>query len=394
MTLQQPKEGEAQDPRIGMRLGDHVVVSHIADGAMGAVYEARDPDSQTQVALKILHDEVLGDPVAVERFHREYETAELFDHPHIVRVLDAGSTPDGAPYMTMELLRGQELSKLLAQDKRASPARVLRIAAQVADALSYAHSFGVIHRDLKPDNIFLCEPDDEVRILDFGSVKLQVETGPKLTAFGTTLGSPYYMSPEQARGLPDVDPRSDVFALGAIVYEALTGRVAFEGSTVAEILMAIVRGTPPAPRTLVPTLPTALDDVLSKVLHKDRDARYATPTAFVNAALGAFSLPGDVATWKARSTEDIEQALAEASAEINAETSAEASAETSAEINAEASAASTPSRGPAQRSAEPSARPATLEKRSGGGMRAALWLVALGLLVLAGAAVALFSLAR
>src|SRR5215510_11732684 len=163
-------------------------------------------------------------------------------HANIVKVIEFGATEDSSSFMTMEYLEGEELGQLLRRESKVETPRLLRIVCQIALALDYAHSFGFIHRDLKPDNIFLCrgEGGETVRILDFGSVKLQMDTGPKLTAFGTTLGSPYYMSPEQAMGKQDVDQRTDVFALAAITYEALTGKIAFEAINVAQILMKII----------------------------------------------------------------------------------------------------------------------------------------------------------
>lgn len=311
-TIQVTPPGERPDPRLGTKLGDYVVVAHVADGAMGAVYEARNTQTRQRVAIKVLHPDVAEDEVAVERFKREYETAGMLDHPNVVKVIDFGETPDGSHFMTMEYLVGQELGELLRSAGTLPAARILRVLAQVAQALEHAHSFGVIHRDLKPDNIFLCESPtgDEVRLLDFGSVKLQVEMGPKLTAFGTTLGSPYYMSPEQAKGLPDVDGRTDVFALGAILYEALTGRIAFEGPTVAEILMKIVRQMPPPPTSIRPSLPAAIDGVIERALAKDKNRRYETPSALVEAALAAYGVSGSAAEWARRPLTELEAAIA------------------------------------------------------------------------------------
>ncbi len=314
LTIEVTPPGEEPDPRLGAALGDYVVVAHVADGAMGAVYEARNAETRQRVAIKVLHPDVAEDEIAVERFNREYETAEMFDHPHIVKVIDFGETDDGSRYMTMEYLVGRELGDLLRGEGAQSPARALRMLAQVASALEYAHSFGVIHRDLKPDNVFLCAgPEgDVVRLLDFGSVKLQVEMGPKLTAFGTTLGSPYYMSPEQAKGLPDVDTRTDVFAIGAILYEALSGKIAFEAPTVAEILMKIVRQNPTALSSVAPGLPAALDTVIETALAKDKAQRFDSPTALVDAALAAFGVAGTAEEWAERPQAELEAALAAA----------------------------------------------------------------------------------
>src|SRR5690349_558765 len=245
ITLQQQDPSDV-DPRIGQQLGLYLVVARIADGAMGRVYEGRHHETKARVAVKVLHADVAKDQVAVERFKREADTAREIAHPNVVNVIDFGQTPDGSHFMTMEYLQGEELGQLLRREGAQPFDRIVRIMCQAALALDHAHSFGVIHRDLKPDNIFLTvTPDgDVVKLLDFGSVKLQMETGPKLTAFGTTLGSPYYMSPEQAMGKSDVDQRTDVFAMGAILHEMLTGKIAFEAPSVAQILMKIVNEQP------------------------------------------------------------------------------------------------------------------------------------------------------
>jgi serine/threonine-protein kinase len=193
-------------------------------------------------------------------------------------------------------------------------ARIVRVLTQSALALDLAHSFGVIHRDLKPDNVFLCrtEEGDSVRLLDFGSVKLQMETGPKLTAFGTTLGSPYYMSPEQAMGKQDVDQRTDVFALSAIFYEMLTGRIAFEGSNVAEILMKIVNEATPLVSAANPKVPLAADDVVDLGCRKDKNERYPSTVALADAACRALGLGGGVEELSRVSVVELEQRLAAA----------------------------------------------------------------------------------
>jgi serine/threonine-protein kinase len=322
INIQVTPPGEARDARLGARYGDYVVVARVADGAMGRVYEGRHAQSKQRVAIKVLHDDVARDRVAVERFKREYETAQSLDSPYVVKVIDFGETdaiaggPGKSWFMTMEYLQGRELGTLLRGSGAMTPARALRVLGQVAIGLDDAHSFGVIHRDLKPDNLFLCDsPDgDVVRILDFGSVKLQMETGPKLTAFGTTLGSPYYMSPEQAMGKQDVDQRTDGFALAAILYEMLTGKIAFDAPQVAQILMKIVNEMPPPASTMRPGVPGAIDDVIEKGIAKDKKQRYATTIELASGALGAFGLPvqpgrAGVEQWAATPTARVEEAL-------------------------------------------------------------------------------------
>lgn len=310
ITLQQQAPSDL-DPRIGQSIGEFVVVARVADGAMGRVYEGRHHQTHERVAIKVLHAEVARDAVAVERFKREYETARELAHPNVVKVIDFGATGDGLSYMVMEYLEGEELGQVLRRGVPLEAARVVRLFAQLGVALDYAHSFGVIHRDLKPDNIFLCRSahGDVLRILDFGSVKLQMETGPKLTAFGTTLGSPYYMSPEQAMGKQDVDQRSDVFAIAAILYECLTGKLAFDAPSVAQILMSIINQQPTPPSQLRPGLPPRIDDVIDQGLRKNKADRYPSVSALAADVCDAYGLDPDVPRWAATHLEHIERAL-------------------------------------------------------------------------------------
>jgi eukaryotic-like serine/threonine-protein kinase len=305
---------ESSDARLGQRLGEYVVVARVADGAMGRVYEGRHFQTRERVAIKVLHPNVAVDAVAVERFKREFEAARDLAHPNIVRVIEFGTTPDGACFMTMEFLEGEELGKLLQRGQRMEPAHLLRVFCQLALALDHAHSFGVIHRDLKPDNIFLCRsPEGDVaRILDFGSIKLQMESGPKLTAFGTTLGSPYYMSPEQAMGKADVDQRTDVFALAAIMYECVTGKIAFDAMNVAQILMKIINQPVIPASQQAAGLPPRLDDVLDRGMRKDKKSRYGTASLLLAGALDAYGLEPNVARWAATPQAQLADALAAA----------------------------------------------------------------------------------
>jgi serine/threonine protein kinase len=264
--------------------------------------------------VKVLHPQVARDNVSVERFKREYETANEMNHPHVVKVLEFGNTSDGSRFLTMEYLEGEELGKVLGRGSPVSPERIVRVTCQIALALEYAHSFGFIHRDLKPDNIFLCktEDGDDVRILDFGSVKLQMEMGAKLTAFGTTVGSPYYMSPEQAMGKADVDQRTDVFALAAIVYEMLTAKVAFEAPSLARILVRIMQEEPAPPSKVAPGTPAALDAVIARGLCKEKTERYGGAREIADAVIAAYGLSGTAEHFAKAPEADIKKALEEA----------------------------------------------------------------------------------
>lgn len=313
ITIQVQPENDV-DPRLGTQLGDYIVVARVADGGMGRVYEGRHPQTRQRMAIKVLHPEIAADNVAVERFKREYETAAELRHPHVVSVHEFGSTPEGSYFMTMEYLYGEELGAAIRRDGPQPMTRVVQTLCQTALALDHAHSFGVVHRDLKPDNIFLCKRDagDDVRVLDFGSVKLQMETGPKLTAFGTTLGSPYYMSPEQAMGKTDVDQRTDVFAITAMLHEMLTGKVAFDGENIAAILMMIIRGSPTPVSMLNPDVPPGIDAVIEKGTAKDKSQRYGSVSALADATLKALGLQGTTQEWADKSVAEIEAALANA----------------------------------------------------------------------------------
>jgi serine/threonine-protein kinase len=322
ITVHVQPSDEEPDRRLGRRFGDYVVVKRVADGAMGRVYEGRHATTRQKVAIKILHEDVAKDRIAVERFKREFETANEIQSPYVVRVIDFGDTGDGSFFLTMEYLHGEELGALVRRAGSQPVARTVKILAQVACGLDDAHAFGVIHRDLKPDNLFLVETPqgDELRILDFGSVKLQMETGAKLTAFGTTLGSPYYMSPEQAMGKADVDNRTDLFALSAITYEMLSGKIAFDGPAVAQILMKIVNDMPSPLSSVRSGSPASLDDVIEKALAKDKKKRHEGTVAFAADVLGALGLlpagsPADRATveeWGKKPLTEIEAALATA----------------------------------------------------------------------------------
>jgi eukaryotic-like serine/threonine-protein kinase len=275
----------------------------IADGGMGRVYEALDMQHKARVALKVLHPEVARDTVAVERFKREFEVSALLPHDHIVEVMDFRETEDKSYVLVMEFLDGEELRNVLKREKRLRPERLVRMLSQVAIGLDEAHRRQLIHRDLKPDNIFLCgtREGDIVKILDFGSVKDKSETAKQLTVVGTTIGSPFYMPPEQAQGLSTINARADVWALAAIAYEALTGVVPFHGVNGPSILLAILTKDPVPPTVAgkgggVP-IPRGLDEVMEVALAKNPNIRTSSVGALADEIGRAFGLSGSHLEW-------------------------------------------------------------------------------------------------
>jgi serine/threonine-protein kinase len=306
----------SDDPRIGTRLsGRYEIRRVVADGGMGRVYEAIDKQTDSRIAVKVLHDDVAKDEVALERFKREYEISANLPHDYIVSVTDfQRDETAGVWLLVMEYLDGEELRVLLKREKGMAPARLVRMLSQVAQGLDEAHARKFVHRDLKPDNIFLCgtREGDVVKLLDFGSVKDK----NKLTVLGTTIGSPYYMAPEQAQGLETLDARADVFALAAIAYECITGHVPFDGTNGPSILLAILTKDPVPPTQRGKDgrfpIPPALDDVLEEALVKNPNIRTRTVGALADAVGRAYGLEGDHREWGKMPISDLEQRCAEA----------------------------------------------------------------------------------
>lgn len=270
----------------------------IADGGAGRVYEALDTHRKLRVAVKILHPEVARDEIAVERFKRELEVSKLLRHDHVVTVHDFQAMQEGGFALVMDYLEGEELRSVLKREGKLSPARLVRMLSQVAIALEEAHQQQLVHRDLKPDNLFLCgtREGDIVKVLDFGSVRDNSAGAKKLTMMGTTIGSPYYMSPEQAQGQSSLDARADVWALAAIAYECLVGEVPFAGRNGPSILLAILTNQP-VPASLRAQVPATVDDAIEGGLAKDPGARTATAGLFADAMGRAYGLEGDHRLW-------------------------------------------------------------------------------------------------
>jgi eukaryotic-like serine/threonine-protein kinase len=261
----------------GTKLGPYEISAPLGAGGMGEVYRARDTRLERDVAVKVLPDQLAGDPTALARFEREAKVLAALSHPNILTIFDVGSEND-ISFVVMELLPGETLFSRIAQRRSGWP-EAIRLGIEIADGLSAAHSRGIIHRDLKPENIFLTR-DGHIKILDFGLAKL-VETGSSdgdatlLTSIGVILGTVGYMSPEQLRG-QTIDCRSDIFSFGAIFYEMLTGKRAFRGATQADTISAILKEDPENLWELIPNAPSATPHIVRHCLEKRPEDRFQT----------------------------------------------------------------------------------------------------------------------
>jgi serine/threonine protein kinase len=265
------------DKTIGARFR---VVRKIAEGGMGAVYEAHDEQGGRRVAIKLLHAHLSSDEQITERFRREAFAASAIGDRRIVEVIHFGPLDDeGGVFMAMELLTGRDLAKVIREDGPLPIGRAARIATQIAEALSSVHGKGIVHRDLKPENVIL-DADDAVKVLDFGISKLTSPIEgvgePTATKTGTTLGTPHYMAPEQAQAKKDVDSRVDVYALGVILFRALTGQHPFDDDSIPLLVLKIITYPPPPVRTWRGDVPRELEETIERMLAKDRDARFGS----------------------------------------------------------------------------------------------------------------------
>ncbi|MBI3268431.1 MAG: protein kinase [Planctomycetes bacterium] len=267
-----PTLGSARLPRLLATFGDYDILDEVARGGMGVVFRARHRTLDRVVALKVLLEGEGASAQQVQRLQREASAAARLQHPSIVQVYEVGVV-DGVHYFTMEFVEGRTLFDVIERE-HPSPRDVAEIARRVAEALAYAHEKGVVHRDVKPQNVLLGR-DGLPRLSDFGLAK-DFARDAFLTASGTTLGTPMYMSPEQARGSKDLDPRTDVYSLGAVLFHGLTGRPPFDGASAFEVLQAVVAGEPREMRTCGRQVNRDLETISLKAMEKDPARRYAT----------------------------------------------------------------------------------------------------------------------
>jgi serine/threonine-protein kinase len=252
-------------------IGRYEILGELGKGAMGVVYRAIDPMLGRPVAIKtvIMSDDPQEMAEYEARFYQEAKAAGGLNHPNIVTIHDIGKSGNLA-YMAMELLEGPELRAVMKPGVPLAPARAIEIAAQVAEGLAYAHQHGVVHRDVKPANIMILH-NDVAKITDFGIARMR--QSEVRTQTGVVLGSPRYMSPEQVAG-KRAEPRSDIFSLGVILYEMLTGKPAFTGEDVTSVMYQILNVVPPAPSLVNPAVPAVLDFIVAKALAKTAEERY------------------------------------------------------------------------------------------------------------------------
>jgi len=284
--------------------GKYEVVEVIGIGGMGVVVAAKHVQLEQKVALKFLRPEAMQSKEAVERFLREAKNAVRLRSEHVAKVIDVGTLETGAPYMVMEFLDGADLSRVVQATGSISIEEAVHFVLQASEAIAEAHSLGIIHRDLKPQNLFVTRRVDGrplVKVLDFGISKTLDPSGLSLTRTSSIMGSPLYMSPEQMRSTKNVDQRSDIWALGVILYELLTGRVPFEAEAVPELCLKVVQDQPDPPKSLRPEMPEGLNLVVLKCLEKDPAMRFAN-VAELAEALEPYSIASRGASERIAST--------------------------------------------------------------------------------------------
>jgi len=384
---------------VGSHVGNYVVERKIGQGGMGEVYLARHPDLGREVAVKILGGLLAADATAIGRFRQEAMAACRIGHDAIVEILDIGQLADGRHYYVMEHLKGQSLHEYLEAAGPQPPQTCLEIIRPVVAALAAAHAVGIVHRDIKPDNIFLAENRDgslKVKVLDFGIAKLVDTTVPPLVATrsGALIGTPLFMSPEQCAGTGDIGPAADVYAVGAVVFDMVTGRPPFIGEGVGEVLVQHMQAPPPSVRNFQPDLSDALDQVLHCALAK-RPAERFQNVAALGAALEAAVTgaapqtdPGGATLRLSGSTGGAAQPSAGAQTAADAQTAAGAQTAADAQTAALPRALSQTSLSAAAAERVPLPAPASAPTPAPTHLRFLVIAVAVGLIIGAGAVIA------
>lgn len=290
-------KGNSMIPQAGQTIGSVVLRYKIADGGMASVWAAEHVTLGREVAVKFLTKDPAADPEAVQRFALEARTVARVVSPHIPQVFDHGVSADGTPYIVMELVAGTDLKSWVSQYGCLDLPQTVRLVEQISLALAAAHELGVVHRDVKPENIILTGSADafHAKLIDFGIAKSTALSlsAPSLTQAGTMVGTPSYMSPEQLSSASDVDERSDVWSLGVVAYWAVTGKLPFEGETFAAVCMAITRAHFTPPTEMRAGLPQEIDGWFNKALHREPAERFQSTDLMTRMLKVAAAKPTD-----------------------------------------------------------------------------------------------------
>lgn len=294
-TLRPTMTSESEQLAPGTAAGAYTIEAKLGSGGGGMIYAARHHVLGRDAAVKVLRSELVGSPTMVARFLREATAVNMIRHPNIVDIYEFGELPDGRPFYVMELLRGTDLKKLLRMHGRYSPEDVVMLLEQVCQALEAAHRAGIVHRDLKASNIILCDTDAGpiAKLVDFGIAKLlHPEAGAQgLTEAGALLGTSHNMAPEQIRG-EEVDERTDIYALGILLYQLLTAQLPFTAENIQDVAWMHLQAPPPRPSQIAPIAP-AIDAVVLRCMEKERERRYPNVGAFITDLRHACGMSAD-----------------------------------------------------------------------------------------------------